>query len=247
MNRRTLLQASLAGLLGARFPGLATAAVAADARPLQLRRRRSPAPASRVGLPYLRPLMKLTEPFADLKYDQFRAIRFRDEKRLFADNDRGFRMDLHAAGLLLPGQDRDQPGQRRVAEPIAFSTDYFAFHPDYFPFPDGQAPAGLAADMGFSGIRLRTRSTAPGSGTSSRSSRARATSAPSPTTRSTASPPAASPIGTGGPDREEFPIFTAFWIHEPQPGDPALRLSALLDSDWWPAPSTSPSSPATTR
>ena len=33
MNRRTLLQASLAGLLGARFPGLATAAFAQDARP----------------------------------------------------------------------------------------------------------------------------------------------------------------------------------------------------------------------
>ena len=45
----------------------------------------SPAPARPRGQPYRRPLMKLTEPFADLKYDQFRAIRFRDDKRLFAD------------------------------------------------------------------------------------------------------------------------------------------------------------------
>ena len=27
-------------------------------------------------------------------------------------------------------------------------------------------------------------------------------------------------IGTGGPEPEEFPIFTAFWVHEPQPGEP---------------------------
>jgi glucans biosynthesis protein len=38
-------------------------------------------------------------------------------------------------------------------------------------------------------------------------------------------------IGTGGPDPEEFPIFTAFWVHEPQPGERALRLNAILDSD----------------
>ena len=55
-------------------------------------------------------------------------------------------------------------------------------------------------------------------------------------------------IGTGGPDPEEFPIFTAFWIHEPQPGDrgaaperaPRQRLAS-------PAPSTSRSSPAPRR
>jgi periplasmic glucans biosynthesis protein len=38
-------------------------------------------------------------------------------------------------------------------------------------------------------------------------------------------------IGTAGPEPEEFPIFRAFWIQEPLPGDRVLRLSALLDSD----------------
>ena len=38
-------------------------------------------------------------------------------------------------------------------------------------------------------------------------------------------------IGTAGPDPEEFPIFKSFWVHEPQPGDRALRLQALLDSE----------------
>ena len=26
-------------------------------------------------------------------------------------------------------------------------------------------------------------------------------------------------VGTGGPEPEEFPTFTAFWVYEPQPGD----------------------------
>ena len=38
-------------------------------------------------------------------------------------------------------------------------------------------------------------------------------------------------IGTAGPDPEEFPIFKRFWVHEPQPGDRALRIQALLDSE----------------
>jgi glucans biosynthesis protein len=38
-------------------------------------------------------------------------------------------------------------------------------------------------------------------------------------------------IGTGGPEPEEFPIFSAFWVHEPQPGANTLRLATLLDSD----------------
>ena len=181
--------------------------------------------------PYRRPLMKMTEPFADLKYDQFRAIRFRDEKRLFTDGGRGFQMDLMPPGFYF--QDRIEVNlvANGVAQPIAFSTDFFAFHPDYFPYPDGRAPAGLAADMGFSGIRFRHPINRPGvwdevavfQGASYFRAVAHDTfyglSA-----RGLA-------IGTAGPEGEEFPIFTAFWVYEPQPGDRVLHLSALLDSD----------------
>ena len=230
MNRRTLLQASLAGLLGARFTGLATAAFAQDAQPFSFDGVIARARAAS-ELPYRRPLMKLTEPFADLKYDQFRAIRFRDEKRLFTDNGRPFQLDLMPPGFYFQDKIEVNLVSGDVAQPIAFSTDYFAFHPDYFPFPDGRAPAGLAADMGFSGIRFRTQINRPGvfdevavfQGASYFRGVAHDTlyglSA-----RGLA-------IGTASTDGEEFPIFTAFWIHEPQPGDTALRLSALLDSD----------------
>ena len=106
--------------------------------------------------------MKMSEPFADLKYDQYRAIRFRDEKRFFADADRGFRMDLMPPGLSFQDRIEINLVANGVAEPIAFSTDYFAFHPDFFPYRNGQAPSRLAADMGFSGIRLRHPINSPG-------------------------------------------------------------------------------------
>jgi glucans biosynthesis protein len=229
MDRRTLLRSALAGLLGARLlpfaapaaaqtPGFSFDAVIARARDL-------------AGAPYSRALMEMAEPFANLKYDQYRAIRPRDDRRLFADADRGFRMDLLPPGLSF--QDRIEVNlvADGVAQPVAFSTDYFAFHPDFFPFPDGRAPSGLAAGMGFSGIRLRHPINRPGvwddfavfQGASYFRAVARDTlyglSA-----RGLA-------VGTGGPEPEEFPIFTAFWIHEPQPGDRVLRLYALLDSD----------------
>jgi glucans biosynthesis protein len=175
--------------------------------------------------------MKLTEPFADLKYDQFRGIRFRDEERLFTDGGRGFQMDLMPPGFYFQDRIEINLVSNGAARPIPFSTDFFAFHPDYFPYPEGRAPAGLAADMGFSGIRFRHPINRPGvwdevavfQGASYFRAVAHDTfyglSA-----RGLA-------IGTASPDGEEFPIFTAFWVHEPQPGDRVLHLSALLDSD----------------
>ena len=162
MDRRTLLHSALAGFLGG--PPRRPRAPRPPPRPPAPSASTpwSRAPARPPPRPTARPLMKMTEPFADLKYDQFRAIRFRDEQRLFTDADRGFQMDLMPPGFYY--QDRIEVNlvANGVAEPIPFSTDFFAFHPDYFPYPDGRAPAGLAADMGFSGIRFRHPINRPG-------------------------------------------------------------------------------------
>ena len=230
MDRRTLLQATFAGLLGARLAPLIGPAAAQDA----------PAPFTfdavvarareMAGLPYRRPLMKLSEPFNNLKYDQFRAIRFHDEKRIFADG-RPFQLDLMPPGFTFQDKIEINLVTGGVAQPVAFSTDFFDFQPEFFPYPDGRAPSGLAEDLGFSGIRIRHPINRPGvwdefavfQGASYFRAVAHGTiyglSA-----RGLA-------IGTGSPDPEEFPIFTAFWIQEPQPGDAVLRMSALLDSD----------------
>jgi glucans biosynthesis protein len=48
--------------------------------------------------PFQRPLIELSEPFADLTYDRFRGIRFRDEARMFTEG-QGFQMDLMPPGF----------------------------------------------------------------------------------------------------------------------------------------------------
>ncbi len=233
MDRRSLLTAAVAGLFGTRLLPFAVAPALAQepAAPFGFDAVVALARAAAAEA-YARPLMEMAPPFADLRYDAFRAIRFREDRRLFADGSRAFQMEL-----LPPGhhfQDRIEinlvAADGRV-QPVAFSTDYFDFHPDYFPFPDGRAPAGLAEEMGFSGMRFRFPLNRPGvwdevavfQGASYFRAVAHDTlfglSA-----RGLA-------IGTATPEPEEFPIFKSFWVHEPRAGDGALRLQALLDSE----------------
>lgn len=231
MDRRAFLGASLAGFLGSRLsPGLIgspaqaqdTAAtpfsfetVLARARDLATR-------------PYASPEMTLTPPFANLDYDQHRAIRFRPEKRLFQDA-RSFQMEMLPPGSYFDDRIEINIVQNGTTRPLDFSTDYFAFHPDYFPFPDGRAPSDMARDLGFTGMRFRYPINRPGvfdeiavfQGASYFRAVAHDTfyglSA-----RGIA-------IDTGEPTPEEFPIFTAFWVEDPAPGATTLRLCALLD------------------
>jgi glucans biosynthesis protein len=233
MHRRRFLHAALAGLLGPALGGLG--------RPAAAQQQAVPAPFSfetviaaareAASQPYVRPLMDLEAPFDGLKYDQFRAIRFRDDRRLFADGGRSFQMEMLPPGFSF--QDRITINIVRGGQsvPVPFSSDYFEFDPSFFSLPEGRAPEGTEAGMGFSGIRLRYPLNQPGvwdefavfQGASYFRAvahdciyglSARGLS-----------------IGTGGPDAEEFPIFRAFWVQEPQPGDRAFRVSTLLDSD----------------
>jgi glucans biosynthesis protein len=149
---------------------------------------------------------------------------------LFTDGG-GFQMDLLPPGFYYQDKVEVNLVSAGTARPLPFSTDFYAFHPDYIPYPAGRAPAGLAEDAGFSGIRFRHPINRPGvwdevavfQGASYFRAVARDTlyglSA-----RGLA-------IGTAGPDPEEFPLFVAFWVHEPQLGDTVLRVDALLDSD----------------
>ena len=143
MDRRSLLTAAVAGLFGTRLLPFAVAPALAQepAAPFGFDAVVALARAAAAEA-YARPLMEMAPPFADLRYDAFRAIRFREDRRLFADGSRAFQMEL-----LPPGhhfQDRIEinlvAADGRV-QPVAFSTDYFDFHPDYFPFP-GRPRAG---------------------------------------------------------------------------------------------------------
>lgn len=229
MDRRTLLRSALASLAGAQLPPLAGLAWAQDAPAtpfsfdLVINRARAAAETT-----FQRPVIELSEPFAGLGYDAFRGIRFRDDKRVFAGGG-GFQMDMMPPGFTYSDRIEINVVSDGMTRPLAFSTDFFDFQTEYFPYPDGRAPEGLAADHGFSGIRFRHPINRPGvwdetlvfQGASYFRSVARDTfyglSA-----RGLA-------IGTAGPEPEEFPLFTEFWVEEPARDADTLTLYALLD------------------
>jgi glucans biosynthesis protein len=232
MDRRTLLYSALAGVFAGNLPGLFAAAARAQEAPGEpfsfetvVERARAAAQA-----PFARPTIALTEPFADLTYDAFRGIRFREDARLFQDGG-GFQMDLMPPGFYYTDRIEVNVVADGMTRPLAFSTDFFDFSTRYFPYPEGRAPAGLAADHGFSGVRFRHPINRPGvwdealvfQGASYFRAVARDTfyglSA-----RGLA-------VGTAGPDPEEFPLFTAFWVEEPAPGARTLTIYALLDGE----------------
>ena len=233
MNRRTLMTSALAGLLGSSLPLLrrpALAQAAPQQAPFSFETVVERARAAAMQ-PFEQPVLALDGPFADLNYDQYRAIRFRDEERLFGgDGIGGFQMDLMAPGFYYTDRIEINVVSDGRAEPLPFSTRFFDFHPRYFPWADGRAPEDVSQDLSFSGIRFRHPVNRPGvwdevavfQGASYFRAVARDTfyglSA-----RGLA-------IGTGGPEAEEFPMFTAFWVHEPAPDARELHMMALLDS-----------------
>lgn len=135
MDRRSLLQAAAAGLLGANLSRLVATPAAAQEAPATapftfdavIARARALA-----AQPYQRPLMKLGEPFADLTYDQFRAIRFRDDKRLFAGSG-SFQMEMLPPRYSFQDKIEINVVADGRVEPVAFLTDYSDFHRAFFP------------------------------------------------------------------------------------------------------------------
>lgn len=235
MDRRTLMTSALAGLVGSRLALVPAPAAAQEAAPepgpfgFETVVGRARAAATQ---PFERPVLELDGPFAGIRYDQYRAIRFRDEERLFGgDGMGGFQMDLMPPGFYYGDRIEVNIVAGDTAEALPFSTRFFHFHPRYFPWEDGRAPEDVSTGLSFSGIRFRHPINRPGvwdevavfQGASYFRAVARDTfyglSA-----RGLA-------IGSGGPDPEEFPLFTAFWVYEPGPSDRSLRVMAQLDSD----------------
>lgn len=176
------------------------------------------------------PRLELSAPFADLTYDQYRAIRPRPERRLWHGERRGFEVDLLPPGLFYEDRLTISVVSGGRATPIAFDPGLFHYHPDYFPYADGAAPPDAPRDLGYSGFRVRFPINRPDvmdeflvfQGASYFRAIAR-NQLYGLSARGLA-------LGTGEPEGEEFPLFRQFWIHEPEEGATSLRIHALLDS-----------------
>jgi periplasmic glucans biosynthesis protein len=174
--------------------------------------------------------LDLTEPFADLDYDTYRAIGFRPERRLWRDNDQGFEIEFLPPGMLYEDRLTISVVSDGIASPVAFDPSHFHFPPDRFPYPDGAAPANAPRDLSYSGFRVRYPINRQDSSEEflvfQGASYFRAVARDQLyglSARGLA-------LATGSAEGEEFPVFRHLWIHEPEPAATNLRIHALLDS-----------------
>ena len=182
--------------------------------------------AERATRVYEQPVAEQVGSFANLTYDQYRAIRFRRDRDPFAGNPQ-FGMDLLPPGAIFYEPVNISVVRDGVPHRLDFDPSMLEFDPSQFP--DG-ADLQNKGQMGWSGFRLRTILNRPGvmdeflvfQGATYFRAVARGTiyglSA-----RGLA-------IKTGSPDGEEFPLFTDFWIQEPTDGSGWVRIYAALDS-----------------
>ena len=175
-------------------------------------------------------LFKLAGAYADLSYDQYRGIRFRRSADPIQAGKSQFGLDLLPPGHFFKERVRISLVKNGKAEEIAFDPTLFDYDPNQFDASKLDFSDEMRQGLGWSGFRLRYPINSPDyldefavfQGASYFRAIARDTlyglSA-----RGLA-------LGTGGPNGEEFPRFTQFWIYQPGPDDRSIHLEALLES-----------------
>ncbi len=157
-----------------------------------------------------------------LNYDQYQSIRFRSEHALWAQEQRGFRIQFFHMG-------RGFKEPVRMFEVVDGRASELTYHPEYFDFGNsGVKGKALPADLAFAGFRIQAATNwssdvaaylgasyfrAVGNDTRQYGLSARGL---------------AIDTATGG--LEEFPRFTAFWFERPPPDARRVVVYGLLDS-----------------
>lgn len=221
--RRTLLKvislAAAAGVLGrqgragaarAAGPGVDFGTVLGEAEALSRK-------------PFAEPVVNDPNKFNDLTYDQYRDIRFRRDRGLWAGQGLNFQVDLFHPGFRFRTPVEIMVVDGGKSEPLAFSPELFEYGPLV------TAPTDTSG-MAFSGFRVRTPINNPGMmdefAVFQGASYFRAVAKGQRyglSARGLA-------VNTGDPEGEEFPHFRKFWLIRPEPGATALVVLALLDS-----------------
>lgn len=166
---------------------------------------------------------ELPEVLEGLNYDEYRAIRYRPECAIWADESLPFQLQMFHRGFL--HTDHVELGIVRDNE-----VEPLAYMPHCFELPEVLQSASLPDDLGFAGFRAHHplnrqdyydevivflgasyfRAVAKGQvyGISARGLA----------------------VDTGLDKAEEFPVFREFQVVRPEPGDASLRIYALLTS-----------------
>lgn len=167
--------------------------------------------------------VQLPPEIADLSYDQYRDIRFDNEKSIWKHAGVPFTFDLFHTGFLYKTPVDIQIVEGGQARRVKYRRDLFVFGPSVTPPPEG-------IELPFAGFRLRHPMNNPEVwdefavflGASYFRAVAR--------NQQYGLSARGLAIDTGAPKGEEFPVFRAFWIHRPEPGAASIVVHALLDS-----------------
>lgn len=158
-----------------------------------------------------------------LSYDQYRSIWFRDAEALWHDGPGPLQVDFFPPGLYFPRPVKVFAVEGGFARKVGFDLGVFD-RTDSFP----EMP--VDATLGYSGLRMRAETVAPGifqefavfQGASYFRAIGRGETYGL-SARGLA-------LDTAEPTGEEFPEFTEFYLEAPVPGATAFVLHALLDS-----------------
>lgn len=208
-------------LLGGWWPGLVAAVEGATPTPFDddtvVRLARALAAHS-----YVPPDTTLPHALAGANYDQYRDFRYRPDKALWRDLPGvDFQAQFFHRGFLFKPRIEIHVVEDDQARELRFSTSLFDYSPNPTPaLDDGTGFAGfrlhaplngreyfdeLCVFLGASYFRAVGKGLAYGL-----SARGLA-------------------LGSGDPGPEEFPVFRAFWLHRPAPGNKTVVVDALLD------------------
>ncbi len=158
-----------------------------------------------------------------MTYDQWRDIRFRPDQALWRDKKLPFQVQLFHPGLYYDRTVRVNVVDSGGVHPVPFSTERFDYGKNDFA-------ARIPADIGYAGLRIHYAIKNPAYldelivflGASYFRALGR-DNVYGLSARGLA-------IDTVEPSGEEFPVFTEFWLVEPDPNAKSLVLYALLDS-----------------
>jgi glucans biosynthesis protein len=219
LNRRQLLQASLAVSAAAVFPRAQAAEPAEAPFTPSTVRELARALAAKAYQP---PDQTLPDALKNLTYDQYRSLRFLPDHALWRGEKRGFEAQFFHRGFFYKDRIEIHEVADGKARPIPYRRDDFSFGDGVPKWPD--------ADLGFAGFRLHAPINKPDyfdevcvflgasyfravakDETYGLSARGLA-------------------IDTGEAKGEEFPLFKAFWLERPAPGASSVVVHALLDS-----------------
>ena len=172
--------------------------------------------------PYKAPSGDLPEPFNNLSYEQYAAIRHRSDKAIWAQNQTGFALEpLHRGNVF---------STQMQLNIVADGTTRRVFY-DPSRYDLGKlTPPSEAREIGFSGLRILQA--VDGGGFAELGIFQGASVFRSQTTGQSAGIMARGlAIKTADPKGEEFPLFRSLWIERPSVATKTLVIHAVLDSE----------------